>query len=143
MSFLASDTLIAVPGGSTPVSKLKIGDVVLAWTPGGIIEQSVIFSSGVDAGQRLTAMFITTESSTLIVGPEEKMLLEDQTLKMADQLIPLKDRLLKSDGGSEEIKEITWAQYDNGGYLVAIAGEDNLIIAAGFVCGDYKKFLEG
>jgi hypothetical protein len=143
MSFLAADTLIAVPEGSTPIYKLKIGDVVLAWTPAGFIEQSIIFSSGVEAGPTLNAMFITTESLTLIVGPEEKMLLEDQTLKRANRLIPWKDRLLKSDGGSEEIKGVASGQYNKGGYHIAIAGKDNLIIAEGFVCGDYKKVIEG
>lgn len=142
MSFLAADTLIEIPGGSTAISKLKKGDLVLSWTPAGVIEQSIIFSRGVN-NSTMNAIYITTENSKLIVGLEQKMLLDDQTLKKAEQLIPNKDRLLKSDGRSEEIEKLSYQKYVGGVYHVAIAGEDNLIIAAGFVCGDFKKAMEG
>lgn len=143
MSFLAADTLIAVPGGFTSISKLKIGEIVLAWTPSGIIEQSVIFTDGVKDSRIPLAVYIRTKNSELILGAEQKMLLDDQTLKRADQLVPLKDRLFRSDSRSEEIQQITCGEYRGGAYHVAIDGNDNLIIAAGFVCGDFKKIMEG
>ncbi|MGN7990609.1 hypothetical protein ACTJKC_24945 [Pedobacter sp. 22226] len=116
MSFLASNTLIAVPGGLTPISNLKIGDLALAWTATGVLEKAIIFSSGSEPGGRLTAMFIRTENSTLIVGLDQKMFLADQTLKKAHELIPGRDRLFKADGKSEEIKGVFAGTYHNGGH---------------------------
>lgn len=137
MSFFAAETLISVPNGAIRIADLAAGDTVSIWKNNTILQDKLSFSGEIAFGIGPLAVYLRTETAELVIAPEQKMLLDDQTLKEAQLLVPNEDRLLRADGQAENILAIDIGYYNQRIYSLAVNNEPHLIIANGLVCGDF------
>ena len=140
----AYGTSITTPNGTTPIEQFSQGDTVSAWTPDGTVPKEVIFSSGTGDHSAGSVIFIRFGENSLIASFDQPMILADNSIKRADQLIPGVNRLLGANGQSVNIDMAAVEMYTRGIHHIAIDKFDptgeHRIIANDIVCGDY--FME-
>ena len=140
MSF-AYGTPITTPNGTTVIERLSLGDTASAWTPGGTIPKSVVFSDGTPDSPSDSMVHLWFGDDTLIVTQDQPIVLAGNKVKRAAQLIPGRDELLMANGQSVMLTDIASIRYNGGLHDIAIdkldKTGDHLIIANGIVCGDY------
>jgi hypothetical protein len=154
MMTFASDTLIAVPGGTAPIKTLTVGDSVeaasIAQAAGAIklgwSRTQVGFSDGTGGGVPAMMIYITyldgNQSRNLICTTDQPLLLASGQLETADRLT-LGQQLLDRDGGSIAVQSVRFGGYIGGVHHIATdvpwSGNPNghLLLAGGIVAGDY------
>lgn len=138
----AYGTLITIPNGTTAIEQLMPGDTASAWTANGAVSKAVVFSNGTPGSRSSdSAIHLRFGDDTLIVTQDQPIVLAGNKVKNADGLIPSHDELLKANGQSVMLDNISFIRYDGGVHAIAIDNldktGDHLIIANGIVCGDY------
>jgi hypothetical protein len=141
----AANSPVRVPDGTKPISQFSIGDTVTVFTPNGTEPKQITFSDGSGPGGRHANMVyieFNEGHETLIVTPDQPVMMADQTLKRAINLTP-GDALMGGNGQATMAVHIFMGEYSGGLQSVMTNGasegsDGHLIIVSGVVCGDFQ-----
>lgn len=145
---LSNGTPLAVPDGMKPIEQFKVGDAItvgtwqgqaLSWNTG-----AVQFSSGSDAAQPSTMMFIACGAQKQVIAAMDHLfLLSTGKFKRADRVAPSHDRLMGADGVLLDIISVQSGKWNKGLHYIATdlrfsgSADGHLINTAGIVSGDF------
>ena len=151
----ANDTLIAVDKGENKkVQEFLVGDPVLVAMDAELKEWKqlpVEFSSG--HGAELSSAMIQirfgseANAETIIATRTQLFLTPGQKLKRASKLVPGLDHLLRPDGTTVAVLDMTAGVFKTGVHQISTSNrptsnmDGHLIVANGVVCGDYSLQL--
>lgn len=149
----ANGTLVAESlDKSKPIEDYHIGDMVLtangpdlkSWN-----QKEVKFSSGTgDMGAYNTLIKVdfgkAGEEDFLYASRDQLFLMPNKKLKRASRLVPGKDELLRPDGTTAPVLDLTVGKFKKGIHHIATSQEaaksmdGHLLAVKGIVCGDYS-----
>jgi hypothetical protein len=151
----ANDTLIAVDNTEKKkIQEILVGDMVLVAMDGSLKEWAqlpVEFSSGTGAESNSPMIQIRfgdeANPESIIATRNQLFLTPGQKLKRASKLVPELDQLVRPDGSSAKVLDLTAGTFKTGVHQISTSSrpttnmDGHLIIANGVVCGDYSLQL--